>query len=199
MTTAEKLTAIAENQEKVYEAGRASEYDRFWDAYQTNGAAANYAYAFSGRGWNGDTYHPKYPLDTGMITNAAAMYLWSAVSEIGCINLENATSFIQIFAGAQLLTTIEGIKFPPEDMPNGTFELCSKLENIVVQNTIVGNVNFQYCPLTKDSILSVVGALSTEVTGKTVTFKKNAVNAAFTTEEWNALKAMKPNWTIAVV
>ena len=196
MTTAEKLTAIAENQEKVYEAGRASEYDRFWDAYQTNGAAANYAYVFAGRGWNSDTYHPKYPLDTGVITNAAAMYLWSAVSKIGCINLENATSFSSVFGGCQMLTTIEGIKFPPADMPNGMFELCSKLENVVVQNTIAGNVNFKDCPLTRASIESVLGALSDTATGKVLTLKKSAVEAAFSDAEWAAQKAAKPHWDI---
>ena len=37
MSIAEKLTAIAENVPKVYEAGQKSEYDRFWDAYQNNG------------------------------------------------------------------------------------------------------------------------------------------------------------------
>ena len=34
MSIAEKLTTIAENEQKVYDAGQKSEYDRFWDSYR---------------------------------------------------------------------------------------------------------------------------------------------------------------------
>ena len=34
---------------------------------------------------------------------------------------------------------------------------------------------------------------------QTLTLKESAVNAAFTTEEWAALEATKPNWTITLV
>ena len=221
MSIADKLVTIAENQEKVFNAGYEkgkqestdNHYDEFWDVYQTNGTANNYAYVFAGRGWNSNTYHPKYPLDTGAITNCAAMYLWSGVSEIGSVNFENATSFNIIFQGCQLLTTIEGIKFPPADIPNGVFDFCYKLKNITVLNTIVGNINFKDSPLTKASILSVFNALSTSATGKTATFKKTAVDAAFetstgandgsTSSEWLAMvdrdTGEKRNWTIALV
>lgn len=59
--------------------------------------------------------------------------------------------------------------------------------------------------LSKDSIISIVNALSTTATGKTVTLSKTAVNNAFatteggtdgsTSEEWLALVGTKPNWT----
>ena len=190
--------------EDVYEAGQKSEYDAFWDVYQTNGTANNYAYVFAGRGWNSKTYHPKYPLDTGVITNCAAMYLWSGVSEIGSVNFENATSFNVIFQGCQLLTTIEGIKFPPADM-YGTFDMCYKLKNITVLNTIVGNINFKDCPLTGESILSVLEHLATVPSTKTITFNKAAVDSASTDAAWlaeyNALVKEandEKNWSITL-
>ena len=37
MSIAEKLTTVAENVPKVYEAGKKAEYDAFWDKYQNNG------------------------------------------------------------------------------------------------------------------------------------------------------------------
>ena len=34
MSIADKLTTIAENEQKVYDAGAKSEHDKFWDSYQ---------------------------------------------------------------------------------------------------------------------------------------------------------------------
>lgn len=88
MSIAEKLTTIAENEQKVFEAGynegksegygegqldgynngydtgvidgRQAEYDEFWDDYQWNGERIDYQVSFSGYGWNKDTFKPKY-------------------------------------------------------------------------------------------------------------------------------------------
>ena len=70
MTTAEKLTTIAENQQKVYDAGYAdgveagakSEYDRFWDEFQNKGGKASYYWAFYGDRFTDETYNPKYDI-----------------------------------------------------------------------------------------------------------------------------------------
>lgn len=62
MNTAEKLAAIAENQKKVYEAGRQDEWSDFWDIYQSNGSRTNYQFGFCGFGWNNYTFKPKYDI-----------------------------------------------------------------------------------------------------------------------------------------
>lgn len=82
MAIAEKLTTIAENQQKVYDAGyekgkaesgggsydegytagQQAEYDRFWDLYQGNGTRTTYQYAFAGSGWRTDIFKPKYSI-----------------------------------------------------------------------------------------------------------------------------------------
>lgn len=62
MTTAEKLTTIAENMPKVYEAGKNAAYDAFWDAYQQNGERVNYHTGFAGKGWNEHAFKPKYDI-----------------------------------------------------------------------------------------------------------------------------------------
>ncbi len=59
--------------------------------------------------------------------------------------------------------------------------------------------NFQWSPLSKASITSVVNALSPTVTGKTVTFNKTAKESAFTADEWAALIATKSNWTFSLL
>lgn len=48
------------NTEEAFEAGKQAEYDRFWDSYQQNGNRTEYIGAFSGSGWNSETFKPKY-------------------------------------------------------------------------------------------------------------------------------------------
>lgn len=74
MSIAEKLVTIAENELKVYEAGKQSEYDRFWDAYQQNGERIYYNGAFEGMGWNTETFQPKYNM---LVDNANRMFAYS--------------------------------------------------------------------------------------------------------------------------
>jgi len=84
MSIADKLQTIAENEQKVYDAGHNSgynegyesgystgeqrgqiageenEYNRFWDAYQDNGERTDWSYAFAGTGWKPDIFKPKH-------------------------------------------------------------------------------------------------------------------------------------------
>ena len=74
MSIAEKLTQIAENEQRVYsvgyekgksegfDAGKQSEYDAFWDSFQQNGNRVDYSFAFAGDCWNDDNLKPKYPI-----------------------------------------------------------------------------------------------------------------------------------------
>lgn len=72
MSMAEKLTTIAENEQKVYEAGQKSEYDRFWDEHQKNGKRTIYAGAFAG--WKGENFKPKYKITPSGATVAQYMF-----------------------------------------------------------------------------------------------------------------------------
>lgn len=60
MNIAEKLATIAENEQKVYEAGKKAEHDAFWDSYQKNGSRSDYGRAFYG--WSLECFKPKYDL-----------------------------------------------------------------------------------------------------------------------------------------
>lgn len=77
MSIAEKLVTVAENQQRVYDAGKQAEWSAFWDAFQsTNGGKVrtDYSYAFYsgiGCGWNATNFKPKYDLRP---TNAAYMF-----------------------------------------------------------------------------------------------------------------------------
>lgn len=55
-------TARQEGYDSGYEAGKKSEYDKFWDIYQDNGDRVRYSGCFSGEGWNAETLKPKYSI-----------------------------------------------------------------------------------------------------------------------------------------
>lgn len=81
MIIAEKLTQIADNEQKVYDAGysagqaagggggyddgfaagKQAAYDIFWDALQNGGSPRNYAATF-GAAWTSETFRPKYDI-----------------------------------------------------------------------------------------------------------------------------------------
>lgn len=74
-TIADKLTTIAENEKRVYDAGlksgKQAAYDAFWDAYQSNGSRTYYKGAFCGHGWTSKTFKPKYNM---VIKDAQVMF-----------------------------------------------------------------------------------------------------------------------------
>lgn len=68
MSIAEKFETIAD---EVYEKGKQSEYDRFWDVFQQNGNRTKYNNAFGGSQWTPEIFKPKYPIRP---TNAYMMF-----------------------------------------------------------------------------------------------------------------------------
>ena len=62
MSIVDKLTTIAENQQRIYDAGVQAEYDAFWDEYQLKGARTYYPYAFANYGWSDKNFYPKYDI-----------------------------------------------------------------------------------------------------------------------------------------
>lgn len=73
MSIAEKLTTIAENEQRVYKAGKQKEWSNFWDDLQKNGTRTDYSSAFYGA-WTEKTFKPKYPIRA---KDSAAQMLYS--------------------------------------------------------------------------------------------------------------------------
>lgn len=221
MSIAEKLTTIAENEQRVYNAGFAkgnsegydfgfqtgslageeqgkqAERDWFWDTMQQNGNRTDYLYAFAGNIWSDETYDPKHTITP--TTNAQLMYAYSRITDTKVdIDMTAATTIYncaEAFSNAMQLKTIRKLIVDERIPMHNHFTGCTALQNITIEGVIARNVNVSACPLTRASIENVVGALSDTVTGRTATFKTAAVDAAFTAEEWTALTASKPNWT----
>lgn len=109
MSIAEKLTTIAENTPKVYEAGKDAQWNEFWDSYQARGAALYSSYLFAGNGWRDKHFKPKYDIvvskggATGMFRQCRITNLKKILQECGVIldtsqatDLSNAFSYSKI-------------------------------------------------------------------------------------------------------
>lgn len=170
---------------EVYEAGQKSEYDRFWDAFQENGNRTNYECGFAGKGWTLETFKPKYDikpigaymmfrsvdmrvdLDT-LLENAGIVldfsgckimtYAFNAslFNSVGTIDCSSATNVTGIFA-TDSLKTIK--KFVPPAKEMGASDFGAGLANITVDGTITESINFQKCPLTPESMMSIIRCL----------------------------------------
>ena len=206
------------------EVGMRQAYDAFWDTYQVNGTRVHYAGAYSGVGWTGELFKPKYDmkpqsaewmfcysripgdldeileqqgvtLDFSECRNFSYAFYDCRFTAIGTVDCSKATTSRPYLFGARTIVTVRNFIPPNFEMSYNHFG--SGLKNLTVGGTITKTANFRESPLSRESIESVMAALSDNVTGQTVTFKKTAVEEAFTTEEWETLVATKPNWTIA--
>lgn len=203
MTTDNSNVTINATYHKSY--GMQTEYDRFWDIYQDYGNRTDYGYAFAGIGWNDDNYKCKYPI---VVKNSSPSIFQSCkiTDTKDSITFDTAITGITPFYIASSLETIHEIVLN-RDISFGeyAFRNCLKLKNIKISGNgkIISSVGFQQSTLlTKKSILSIFNALSSTVTGLTLTLSKTAVTNAFgstTATEWTNLVATKTNWTISLI
>ncbi|MBQ6831513.1 MAG: hypothetical protein IJO28_02640 [Oscillospiraceae bacterium] len=224
MSIAEKLTTLAQNQQKVYDAGKQAEYDRFWDSYQDNGARTDYVHAFS-RKWKDDAFRPKYTmkpltmdymfvnteitnlkdkldaqgvtLDTSECKSFLQSFMSARIKHIPTLDLRSSQTMANTFSSGCRAVTIDKL-IVSETTPFvlSTFQAALYLQNITVEGTIGKSIELYWSPLTKNSIESVINALSTTASGLTASFSKDAVSRGFDDDGWNTLVAKRPNWTI---
>jgi hypothetical protein len=240
MTTAEMLVEVAKGTQKVYEDGKKSQYDEFWDNFQQNGNRNRYPYGFTSGGWTAQTLKPKYlvkPVDATYASQYAVNMFFRANEEstehldfskiadkfdfsevINASSLFNSAKFTNVTAD---LSKAEYASLAFANQWYGcvkslTLKVSEKLTtatNIFYGNAWLNELTMMEgsviacegwdlhwaTSLSKASITSVINALSTSTSGKTITFSKTAKNNAFTDSEWSALIATKTNWTISLV
>lgn len=107
MALEDKLIQIAENEQKVYEAGKDAFYDFFWDNFQQNGTRGDYSSSF-GACWSKETFKPKYTIAP---TNAYMMFMYFAKAEAAPmdfvemgidLDLSKCTVMTQLFSDANI-------------------------------------------------------------------------------------------------
>lgn len=132
-------------------------------------------------------------------------YNWFPYSDIKHVGRmlfpEVITMWNGAFTDCTKLETVEELKTDENTgFSTSTFQNCTNLTSLNVTG-VIGKNYFDVhwsTKLDKDSITSIINALSPNKTGLTVTLSQAAKDAAFTDAEWTALIATKSNWTIAL-
>ena len=151
-------------------------------------------------------------IDFSLCGSFANMLYDSTITHIGEVSTVSAGGLTSIFNGATKLVTVDLLKLNTKGSQSfsNSFDNCTSLVNIKIEGVIGNTINFQYSPLSKASIESIITALSTTASGKTLTLKKTAVNEAFGIDvddtttypegsEYYTLRHSKDNWTISYV
>ena len=179
MSIADKLVTVAENVEKVYEAGKASgngrydegveagkqeEQQAFWEVYQRGGRRNQYRNAFYDACWNDENYNPKYPIICSALSSSAFEYCGITDTKVD-ITVTNINT-TNVFRNCTALKTIRKL-----NVGNGGvlftnwFTNCTSLENIVIEGVIDVDFDIHWSPLTLDSLMSVINALYDKASG----------------------------------
>lgn len=225
MSISDKLTTIAENEQKVYEAGKMALVNSIDGLYRffSNGTATGQnmellPYVLK-RDWQGETVNMQYTFQgNGKIVEftfpETIRTAFPHGMFDGCTNLKNVSGFDKVFIGTVLTDLFNGctsledcgtIPFSGVTFGVRTFQGCTALKEIRAKGEIIYSFDFGSCGnLSKASIESIIGALKSDKTGLTITFNKTAINSAFGiniddtstyTEEWITLRNSKSNWT----
>lgn len=197
--------------DKVFEAGKKSEYDKLWDAFQGLGNRANYIRAFSGNYWNNENFKPKYPIkpsdDASYMFDNTGLTDFDFVEKGIVLDISKATSVTYMFRNAKgikrigifdcytsrknvnrpfygcCIETIDEFVSYDDTVYVSTFRYATELKNITMSGVIASNsLSFGSCTLlSKDSLYSIINCLSNETDGLSIELSLQAVNKAFET------------------
>ena len=144
--------------------------------------------------------------DFSQVTNADDMF-WDARAKNINIDLSSCTKLLSTFRGGNG-GSLDNITLTVSELCTNfgnAFLAQTSLKNITFtdNSVIAASIKFAQSPLNKQSIISVINALSSTASGQTLTLKKTAVQSAFGTNydsstEWTTLKNSKSNWTISL-
>ena len=130
-----KMEGYAQGLEEGKQVGIQSEYDRFWDAYQSNGAISSYGRCFCGNRWTDETFRPKYDIvatsmenlfqstgvtdipaalerqgvifDSSRATNVTYAFNSNKITRVPVVSTVSASDLNTLFGWAPLIVTIE--------------------------------------------------------------------------------------------
>lgn len=197
-TLAEQTIEVLKTEfDKVYQAGYVKGkaeggnfYDEFWDSYQQNGNISEYRGVFAGKGWNDDTFNPKYDIVSNYEWENA-VFQYSAISDLKGIlerngltmDFSKSYTFTNFFNNNVNLKTVPSMNVEKAQSLVSTFNYCLSLETIEgllnIPATCTFYNTFLYCYALKDIYLTgVIGndisfAQSSELTDESV---QNIIN-----------------------
>lgn len=172
-----KVEDVPERIEGAYEngieSGKGVEWNKFWDAYQSNGTRRKYGYAFYGEQWNDITFRPKYDIIiNGSFANEVfSVFQFSYITDLAKICEEqgikidgsNCSSVTDVgwFGSCFELTRTPPIPIGKDFRYSGFYQYCIKLHTVegfyVHENQTMKNNNFQLCNELQN--LTIVGTI----------------------------------------
>ena len=212
MTLAEKLTRVAENTERVFDAGRAAQRDAFWETYQQNGNRTDYNQGFAGVGWTREMIKPKYDIyvtsafemfrgqpgldlteigvevDFSRCTTLSNTFYGSGVTHIGVLDATASSQVSHTFYNAKSLKTIDLMKVAKNNVFLNAFNNCDELESIILEGTIANDFDIHWSKkLSYASLESIYWAAYNGYqlgASFTLTLPKTAVESAYSPDQW---------------
>lgn len=185
MSIAEKLKTLAENEQRVFAAGKKAEQTKFWETYQLGGKRTDYRQFCSDDAFNDKTYNPIYPIT---VHNAYILFSYKNKT-----NLVTDTKVPIVISGyfnycfnESVIKIIRSIDFTNCTSATAPFYLANDLEEITVVGTIKLNLEFHYSKkLTHESLMSIINALydfSSDTSGTVHALKLGTDNLAKLTQ-----------------
>ena len=178
MSIAEQVTQLKQDFDDVYEAGKKSQYDEFWDAFQQNGSRRDYKYGFAGVGWRNDTLYPKYSM---VVDNANYMFqqcnfngnLKERLEECGVEMRFAGSSFSNTFVDCNMITELPEIDASRATTLGATFQDMRSLVTLPLILPTATRVNW-------NSTFNVCKSLvNLTLTGKIYNRSGNALNLSW--------------------
>lgn len=178
-------------------------------------SAASQASWFAGGGWDNTTFNPNFDIiptkmATGLFRRNAyngdlvalaerngividfsnaqdVTYLFyeASFTHIGVLDFRNAPSLTAVLGYAYYLQTIDKIILYENNTFNNVSFRCPSLKNITIEGTIGMDVNFQWSPLTPESMISVI----THLANYAGTENEVKYSVLFNEPCWEALEA----------
>ena len=211
-----KVRDMASGVSEVYEAGKKSEYDEFWDAFQDYGKGRWGAYVFSGKWWNDITFYPKYDIKPGggasgyyfynnIVTNLReridgrglkiiipngntlqAFFRGAQTVEAPDFDTSPSKVFTQTYYQATRLVTIPRVNISNATDVTNMFVGATSLQNVTFEGEIPLSLSFADCPLSVASLKNIITHLKDYSAD---TANHYAYTVTFLTSAFEALEA----------
>lgn len=226
MSIADKLATIADNEQRVYDAGYSDGESDIIEAITNHisnyGNRKDYSSAFAFTNWDGFKFAEGKikPTDnsgrmfyaakavpegidlSGLPTSADIenFCAWCSFTEFPDMALPAMNSYYYMFCDATKIKKVEVLRVHEGTTFSGTFNRASALQEITFQGTIGKNLNMSWSTLlTHDSLMSAIDCLkdySGDTSGTAYTLTLGSTNLAKLTAEEQQI-AIDKGWTLA--
>lgn len=185
---------------------------RYFCAYGRDSLAQKLKYSDTSKGTNFNNMFREAAscktipaLDISKATDCSSMFYGAkSIIEIHRLNMpanesKEPVNCASMFSNCSSLTTIHGINLSENTSYSNPFRGCTSLANITIEGVLkIGcGYSFQECPLTHDSLMSIINALvTTTATGSSSKLTLDATNLAKLTDDEIAIAEGK-GWTLA--